>query len=80
MLELGPLRRIRHNLLGPDKETVVSVITYEFREQDDGTILTGIEVMTRPMEQTAFEDAGTGWEFALKAVKDLAENNNRQRS
>ncbi|MBZ4188120.1 SRPBCC family protein [Niabella beijingensis] len=73
LLEFEPGRLIKHDLRESDNETILSVITYEFREEDGATILTGKEVMKHPLEQTAFDDAEAGWEFALKAVKDLAE-------
>ncbi|MBO9595564.1 MAG: SRPBCC domain-containing protein [Niabella sp.] len=73
LLAYEPQQLIRHNLLEPDNETIQSVITYTFREEGGRTVLTGREVMTHPPDPAAFEDAAAGWEFALKAVKDLAE-------
>jgi len=73
LLELEPLLLIRHNLLDPDDGTVQAVITYLFRDKEGRTVLTGREVVMRPLEQADFEDAAAGWEFALNAVKELAE-------
>lgn len=73
LLQYEPQQLIRHNLQEPDNGTVLSEITYTFREQDGHTVLTGREVMTQPLDPVAFEDAAAGWAFALKAVKDLAE-------
>lgn len=73
LLEYQQELLIKHSLFEPNSKTVMAVLTYEFQEKDGHTFLAGREELTQPLDKAAFEDASTGWELALKAVKEIAE-------
>jgi len=53
---------------------LLSVITYEFSENAEKTVLTSKEVLNYELTKEQLQDASDGWDFALKAVKDTAES------
>ena len=73
LLEFQPEQLIKHSLYEPNSEAVMAVLTYEFQEKDDYTLLTGKEELSQPLDQTSFNDASEGWKSALYLVKQLAE-------
>lgn len=73
LLEFQLERLIKHNLFGPNSETVMAVITYAFQEKNGFTLLTGKEELTQPLDKDTFDDAFAGWISALDLVKKIAE-------
>ena len=72
ILQIEPEKLLKHNLLNPD-DTVISVITYDLREQNGRTILHASENFTNPINDKEYADAVDGWDAALIALKELAE-------
>lgn len=73
LLDFQPKRLIRHSLFEPGTETIMAVLTYEFLEKGEITLLTGKEELTHPLDKAPFDDACAGWAAALDAVKQIAE-------
>ncbi|HLA54385.1 MAG TPA: SRPBCC family protein [Flavitalea sp.] len=75
ILQIQPTKILKHNLFDlNDKEKLLSVITYEFSENAEKTVLTSKEVLNYELTKEQLQDASDGWDFALKAVKDTAES------
>lgn len=73
LLELQPGKLIKHSLFKTGSEEIISVITYEFFDNNGYTLLKGKEELSQPLGKAAFDDAREGWEFALQSVKEIAE-------
>jgi uncharacterized protein YndB with AHSA1/START domain len=74
ILELEPEKILKHSLFNPGEETaVLSVITYQFEDNNGSTTLTGREDYTIEMTDKEYEDAAEGWGFALNILKETAE-------
>lgn len=73
LLDFQPERLIKHNLFEPNSETVMAILTYEFRKKNGITLLTGKEELTQPLDKASFNDATAGWKSALDLVKQIAE-------
>lgn len=73
VLDFQQEQLIKHNLFEPNSEAVMAVLTYEFREKNGITLLTGKEELTQPLHKASFEDAMAGWKSALSLVKKIAE-------
>ncbi|WP_118974965.1 SRPBCC family protein [Taibaiella koreensis] len=73
LLAFEPGRLIKHSLFEPGSEAVMAVLTYEFHEKGDFTLLTGKEELSQPLDQAGFDDALAGWRAALESVKRIAE-------
>ncbi len=54
---------------------VGSHIRYELEQVGDGTRLHASEVFEAPISDKDYADASEGWDIALAAVKDVAEDN-----
>jgi uncharacterized protein YndB with AHSA1/START domain len=72
ILEIEPEKLLKHNLLNPD-DTVISVITYDLREQNGRIILHASENFTNPINDKEYADAVDGWDAALMALKEVTE-------
>ncbi|MGN7721930.1 SRPBCC family protein [Chitinophaga sp. 22620] len=74
ILELAPAKLLKHNLSGPgDPGALLSTITYEFIENGGGTMLSATEELHYETTEEQFSEAAEGWDYALQAVKDIAE-------
>ena len=74
ILELEPGKLLKHSLLDlKDKNTLLSVITYEFVKNGAGTILSATEEINYKMTDHQFQEASEGWDAALQLVKYVAE-------
>ncbi|WAC13594.1 SRPBCC family protein [Dyadobacter pollutisoli] len=74
ILKVVPEKLLRHSLFNgekPPKE--ISIITYEFLECGGKTLLAAREEIHHAMTDKQYEEASQGWDYALNAVKDLAE-------
>lgn len=72
ILQIEPQRLLKHNLLNPNT-SVISVITYELREEMERTILHASEHFTDTISDKEYADAVEGWEAALMALKGVVE-------
>lgn len=74
ILELEPGKLLKHSLLDlKDKDRLLSVITYEFVKNGEGTILSATEEINYEMTDHQFKDANEGWDAALQLLKYVAE-------
>jgi len=72
LLQIEPEKILQHNLLDADS-TIISVITYELREENGLTTLHASENFTNPINDKEYADAVEGWDAALIALKEVAE-------
>jgi uncharacterized protein YndB with AHSA1/START domain len=72
ILQILPEKLLQHDLYD-SVGSIKSVITYEFGERGQVTILYAREEFSRPITNTEYADAVEGWDAALLAVKDVAE-------
>jgi len=72
ILQIEPEKILKHDLLDPDA-TIISVITYELREENGRTTLYATENFTNPINDKEYADAVDGWDAALMALKEVAE-------
>jgi len=56
-----------------NRKIVASTITYKIKEKEGKTFLHGKEQTLEPIEGEDLIEANTGWDEALKAVKEIAE-------
>lgn len=73
ILQIEPEKLLQHNLLNSDN-TIISIITYELRDENGRTTLYAREEFTKPINDQEYSDAGDGWEAALVALKEAAES------
>ena len=74
ILQVDPGKLLQHELFdGKDKKTLLSVITYRFEEDGDKTVINAAEELNYTMPEQDLEGAKEGWDYALQAVKGLAE-------
>ena len=74
ILELEPEKLLKHNLFDlKDKSRLLSVITYEFTKNEDGTILSAREEINYEITDCLLKEANEGWDAALQLVKYVAE-------
>ena len=64
---------IRHSLFEADHQTIMSIVSYTFQEQDGITTLIGTEKLTQTVDTASYEEYTAGWIAALNAVKQIAE-------
>jgi uncharacterized protein YndB with AHSA1/START domain len=74
IVDVVPERRLKHTLLN-SVGSINSVITYEFEEENDITMLRAREDFTQAISENDYADAAEGWDAALLAVKETAEKN-----
>ena len=74
ILKIETEKLIKHELLDlKDNSKLLAVITYEFKEIGERTILTTKEEINYEMTTDQIKDASDGWDQALNAVKETAE-------
>jgi uncharacterized protein YndB with AHSA1/START domain len=76
ILKIHPEKILQHNLFSsdaPSKEIIVSVITYEFHEQNGLTTILAREEFSHPLNDEGLAAATEGWDDALQAVRAIAE-------
>lgn len=76
ILKIEPERILQHKLLSSDAslpESIISVITYEFHEQNGLTTIRAREDFSRPVNDEEYAAAMEGWDAALHSVKEIAE-------
>lgn len=74
ILELEPEKLLKHTLFDlKDNNSVLSVITYEFAKNGEGTILSATEEINYEITDYLFKEANEGWDAALQLVKYVAE-------
>jgi uncharacterized protein YndB with AHSA1/START domain len=74
ILEIEKEKFIKHELFDlKDENRLLSTITYEFIDLGQKTILNTKENIEHKMTKTQTQDTSNGWDFALQAVKELAE-------
>ena len=75
ILQLEPEMILQHSLFNLDeKEKILSVITYKFDDNKESTTLHAREDYSISLTDKEYEEASGGWDFALKVVKQTAEN------
>jgi uncharacterized protein YndB with AHSA1/START domain len=72
ILQIEPDKVLKRNLLNP-VATIISVITYQLREENRRTMLHASENFTNPINDKEYADAVEGWDAALIALKEVAE-------
>ena len=74
ILEIEPQKLLKHNLFDlEDKKTLLSTITYNFKPIQTGTTISIREEINHEMDEEDLSDTSDGWDFALQAIKDIAE-------
>ena len=74
ILEIEPQKLLKHNLFDlEDKNTLLSTITYDFKPIQTGTTISIREEINHEMDDEELSDTSDGWDFALQAIKDIAE-------
>ena len=74
VLEIQPLRMLKHNLSDMNDESrVLSIITYTFEESEGQTTLVATEELNYEISDEQLDAANEGWYLALRSVKELAE-------
>jgi uncharacterized protein YndB with AHSA1/START domain len=74
ILAIQPEKLIQHELLDlKDNTRLLSVITYEFNERGERTVLTAREELSYKMSADQLDDTSAGWDFALRMVRETAE-------
>jgi uncharacterized protein YndB with AHSA1/START domain len=74
ILQVENEKLIKHNLLDVgEKEKILSVITYKFESGGTQTTLHSLEELNYEMTDQQYKDASEGWDFALAAIKEIAE-------
>lgn len=73
ILAIEPEHLLQHSLFGSDGTTVISTVTYTIQANGNHTVLIGREDFVNPLDDAGYADAKEGWEAALTAVKDVAE-------
>lgn len=76
ILKIEPEKLLQHNLFRssePSTRSVLSVITYEFHEQNGNTTILAREDFSHPINDEEYAAALDGWDAALRSVKAIAE-------
>jgi uncharacterized protein YndB with AHSA1/START domain len=73
ILKIEPEKLLQHKLFN-SISSIDSVITYELQQHDGDTTLYSREEFTSPVSDKEYADIVEGWNAALLAVKELAEN------
>lgn len=76
ILKIEPETFLQHNLFRssePSTRAVISVITYEFHEENGNTTILAREDFSHPINDEEYAAALDGWEAALGSVKMIAE-------
>jgi uncharacterized protein YndB with AHSA1/START domain len=73
ILKIEPEKLLQHKLFN-SISSIDSVITYELQEHNGDTTLYSREEFTSPVSDKEYSDIEEGWNAALLAVKELAEN------
>ena len=74
ILQIDPGKFLKHDLRQmDDTNALLSVITYKFTESNGTTVVSACEELNYPVDDGQLEDLTDGWDFALLAVKDIAE-------
>jgi uncharacterized protein YndB with AHSA1/START domain len=76
ILKVEPEKILQHNLVSADAVSagsILSVITYEFQNQNGLTMLLAREDFVRPITDEEYDAALEGWDAALQSVKEIAE-------
>lgn len=76
ILKIEPEKLLQHNLFDSDalsRDSIISVITYEFHEQNGRTTILTREDFSRPINDEESAAALEGWDAALNSVKEIAE-------
>jgi uncharacterized protein YndB with AHSA1/START domain len=74
ILQLEKGRTIKHNLFdSPEKNKILSVITYKFEEKARHTTLHAEEELNYEITDQQYQAASEGWDGALASVKKTAE-------
>ena len=76
ILNIEPEKILQHKLLSIDEtspESIISVITYKFDEENGRTTILAREEFTNPASDEEYAGAIEGWEAALQSVKEIAE-------
>ena len=76
IMAIEPEKLLQHRLLSSDAtspESVISVITYKFDEENGRTTIRAREDFSHPVSDEEFDGAVEGWEAALQSVKEIAE-------
>lgn len=76
ILKIEPEKLLQHNLFSSDAsstESIISVITYEFHEQNRLTTILAREDFSHPISDEEYAPTMAGWDAALHSVKEIAE-------
>ncbi|MEO5979164.1 MAG: SRPBCC domain-containing protein [Chryseolinea sp.] len=74
ILEIEPQKLLKHDLVDiEDQSALLSTITYDFKPIQTGTSISIREEINHEMDEEDLSDTSDGWEFALQAIKDIAE-------
>jgi hypothetical protein len=74
ILSIKPAKLLKHNLHDlKEADKLLSVITYQFEEADGSTVIHATEELNYSVTEDELEEITEGWEFALEAIKEIAE-------
>lgn len=76
ILKIEPEQLLQHNLINsasPSTESILSVVTYEFHEENGITTIRAREEFSHPVNDEEYASAMEGWDVALHSVKEIAE-------
>lgn len=74
VLAIEENKMIKHNLHDMDNKSMeLSVITYHFMDDNNGTLLLASEVLGYHVSDEEYEEISAGWDLALDLVKKIAE-------
>ncbi len=73
ILQLESQKILQHNLLDGEGRAIRSIITYKLEEGNGRTKLSAEEELKYEISTTEIEEINKGWDFALAAVKEVAE-------
>jgi len=75
IIQLVPESILQHSLFNLDDKTrILSVITYQLKDNGGSTTLYAREDLPIEMTDEEFENASEGWDFALNTLKETAES------
>ena len=75
ILQLEPEKIIQHSLFNlDDPNDILSVITYQLDEAGGHTSLYAREELSTEMPEEEYKNASEGWDYALRVLKEKAED------
>lgn len=74
IIRIKPEVLLQHKLFDlSNRNHLLSVITYVFEDRKGKTILSASEELNYPVTEQQLQDIAEGWDYALNAVREIAE-------